>query len=334
VTGNRQITLARRPVGLPGPECWSLQEAEVPEPGPGQALVRVKLVGVEPAMRGWINEGDSYVPAVRIGEVMRALGVGEVVASNTEALPVGTLVSGMTGWQDYVLAEARGPFGMRPLPPGAAPADALGVFGTTGLTAYFGLLDLGRPEPGQTVLVSGAAGATGSVAGQIARILGCRVVGTAGGPEKCEWVRSLGFDECVDYKAGDLRGQLRAACPDGVDVYFDNVGGEVLEAALDLINERARVVLCGGISTYNATEPPPGPRNYMNLVIKRARMEGFIVIDYAARFGEAAQQLGRWMADGELQSRSTVVDGLERAPEALNMLFTGGNTGKLVVQVS
>jgi NADPH-dependent curcumin reductase CurA len=334
MTVNRQITLAQRPVGLPGPACWALQEGEVPEPGAGQALVRVLMVGVEPAMRGWINEGDSYVPAVRIGEVMRALGVGEVVASNTDQLPVGTLVSGMTGWQEYVVADPRGPFGMRPLPPGADPADALGVFGTTGLTAYFGLLDVGKPEAGQTVLVSGAAGATGSVVGQIAKIVGCRVVGTAGGPEKCEWVRSLGFDECVDYKAGDVRADLRAACPDGVDVYFDNVGGEVLEAALDLVNERARVVLCGGISTYNATEPPPGPRNYMNLVIKRARMEGFIVIDYAPRFGEAVQQLAGWMAEGRLQSRSTVVEGLERAPEALNMLFTGANTGKLVVAVA
>jgi NADPH-dependent curcumin reductase len=334
VTGNRQIKLAQRPVGLPGPECWSTSDSDIPEPGPGQALVKVLMVGVEPAMRGWINEGDSYVPAVEIGEVMRALGVGEVVASNTDQLPVGALVSGMTGWQEYVIAEPRGPFGMRALPPGTDPADALGVFGTTGLTAYFGLLDIGKPKEGETVLVSGAAGATGSIAGQIAKLHGCRVVGTAGGPEKCEWVRSLGFDDCIDYRSPDLRSQLRAACPSGVDVYFDNVGGEVLEAALDLVNLHARVVLCGGISTYNATEPPPGPRNYMNLVINRARMEGFIVIDYAPRFGEAVLQLATWMAEGKLQSRSTVVDGLDRAPEALNMLFSGGNTGKLVVKVA
>jgi len=329
---NQRIVLAQRPTGVPDADTWRMETVEVADLEDGQALVQARYLSLDPAMRGWINEGDTYLPAVKLGEVMRAGGVGEVIESRAERYPVGALVSGLLGWQELAVAGPANP--MQVLPPGTDPKLAVGVLGTTGLTAYFGLLDLGQPKAGETVLVSGAAGATGSAAGQIAKILGCRVVGIAGGAEKCALLTDeLGFDAAIDYKAGAVRAAIGATCPDGVDVYFDNVGGDILEAAIGAINQNARIVLCGGIAGYNDVEPRPGPRNLMNLVIKRARMEGFIVIDYRSRFGEGIAQLAQWVAEGKLRQLDTVVKGLDQAPSALNMLFTGANTGKLMIEV-
>jgi NADPH-dependent curcumin reductase CurA len=330
---NRRIVLQQRPVGPIDQNTFRLEEEELAPLEEGEARAKVLYVSLDPAMRGWLNEGDTYVPAVKIGEVMRASGVAEVVESRNDRFPVGAHVTALTGWQDYVTIGSTNP--ARVAPAGVSAQSLVGILGTTGLTAYFGLFDIGQPKEGETVLVSGAAGATGSVAGQLAKITGCRVVGTAGGPEKCSWlVDELGFDAAIDYKSENLRRRIRETCPDGIDVFFDNVGGEVLEAALDNINLRARVVLCGGISSYNDTDPQPGPRNYMQLVLKRSRMEGFIVLDYARRFPEALERLSGWMAEGKLHERNHVVDGLERAPEALTMLFAGANTGKMMVKVA
>ncbi len=330
---NRKIVLQQRPVGPLGPEVFRLDTEELAALGDGEARARVLYVSLDPAMRGWLNEGDTYLPAVKIGEVMRAAGVAEIVESTSDRYPVGAKVVGMMGWQDYATVGPANP--ARELSAGVSAQAAVGILGTTGLTAYFGLHDIGQPKAGETVLVSGAAGATGSVAGQLAKLEGCRVVGIAGGADKCAWLTGeLGFDAAIDYKGENVRQRVRETCPDGVDVFFDNVGGEILEAALDNLNLHARVVLCGGISSYNDTEASPGPRNYMQLVLKRSRMEGFIVIDYARRFPEAIDKLAGLLAEGKLVERNEVVEGLERAPEALNMLFEGKNTGKLMVQVA
>lgn len=333
--GNRQWVLARRPEGLVGPENFAWREEPVPEVPEGGALVRTLLLSFDPTQRGWMEDRPSYMPPVRIGEVMRAGGVGEVVASRRSDLAVGQLVQGLLGWQDYKVAHPGGGPGLTPLPPGVEPRLALSVLGVTGLTAYFGLLDLGQPQPGETVLVSGAAGATGSVAAQIARIQGCRAVGIAGGPEKCAWLRDEAkLDAAIDYTSEDVRARIGALCPDGVHVYFDNVGGPILEAALDHVAERARIVLCGGISGYDAKTPPPGPSNLMNLVIRRCRMEGFIVIDYAARFGEAIPVLRDWVQEGRIAHAEDVQQGLENAPATLRRLFEGRNLGKQLLEVA
>ena len=333
MTENQRIVLQQRPVGMIEPDVFRLETEELTPLGDGEARVRVHYFGVEPAMRGWIVDRPSYIPPVQIGEVMRAIGCGEVIESNSDRYVVGTLVSGLTGWQEYVTLGSAG--GLQPIASGVPETSALSVCGLTGLTAYFGLFEIGKPKAGETVLVSGAAGATGSVAGQLAKLTGCRVVGTAGGPEKCAWITDeLGFDAAIDYKHEDLAARVAQECAGGIDVFFDNVGGEVLEVGLDNLKLGARVVLCGGISTYNAVEPPPGPRNYMQLVIKSARMEGFTVSNYIARWRDATMELAAWLGDGKLKDRVQIVDGLERAPEALNMLFTGANTGKLLVKVS
>ena len=330
---NRRILLAARPHGAVTDDCYRFDEDAAPVPGEGEALVRTLYLSLDPTIRGWM-ERDTYLPAIPIGDVVRSGGVGEVVASRSPAYRVGDLVFGMTGWQEFCLADAGGR-AMNVLPPGIAPTDALGVYGITGLTAYFGLLDVGRPRPGETVLVSGAAGATGSVAGQIAKIQGCRAVGIAGSPEKCRWVvDELGFDACIDSRREDVAQRLRETCPDGVDVYFDNVGGAILEAALERIRRGARIVLCGAISVYNAAEPPPGPRNYLQLVIQRARMEGFLVLDYVSRFPQAVAAMGAWVAEGRLRHAVDVVDGLERTPAAFQRLFRGENRGKQLVKVA
>jgi NADPH-dependent curcumin reductase CurA len=330
---NAQWRLAARPVGLPKPSDWEYVEEPAAEPADGQFLVELEYLSLDPAMRGWMNEARSYVPPVGIGEVMRAGGIGRVVESRNPDRAVGDLVSGMFGVQRYAITDGRG---ITAVDTTLAPAPVhLGVLGTTGLTAYFGLLDVGRPEPGQTVVVSGAAGAVGSVAGQIARIKGCRAVGIAGGPEKCEWLtEELGFDAAIDYKRGDVRAQLREHAPDGVDVYFDNVGGEILDDVLRRIARGARVVICGAISQYNAEQPPRGPANYMQLLVARASMTGFLVFDYAERYAEGVAQLARWRESGELRSREDVVrGGLNRFPEVLLMLFRGENTGKLILEL-
>ena len=328
---NVQCRLAERPVGLPKPSDWSIVEEPASEPGDGELRVRVEYLSVDPAMRSWMNAGRSYVPPVEVGAVMRAAGIGRVTDSNHPDHEVGEHVYGVFGVQRYAVSDGRGL--TRVDTTLAPPPVHLGVLGLSGLTAYFGLLDIGRPEPGQTVVVSGAAGSVGSVVGQIARIKGCRAVGIAGGAEKCRWlVDELGFDAAVDYKAGDLRSQLKEAAPDRVDVFFDNVGGEVLDAVLLRLARGARVVISGSISQYNATEAPRGPSNYMQLMVMRASMTGFVIFDFADRYGEGVAQLAEWLRSGELTSREDVVEAdVDGFPDVLLRLFRGENTGKLVM---
>jgi NADPH-dependent curcumin reductase CurA len=330
---NRRVLLAARPQGMADETCFRLERDKAPAIGDGEALVRVVYLSIDPTIRPWL-EHDGYLPKVELGGVIRSGGLGEVVQSRNPQYRVGDLAFGMTGWQDYAVADS-GARSMTVLPPGIPLLDAISVYGVTGMTAYFGVLDVGRPQEGETVVVSGAAGATGSVAGQIAKITGCRVVGIAGADEKCEWVvYKLGFDACINYRTEDVGARLRETCPDGVDVFFDNVGGTILQAVLDHINLRARVVLCGAISTYNDRVAPPGPSNYTQLINRRARMEGFLILDYIDRFPEAQLQMAGWVVDGRIQHTEDVVDGLENAPAALNRLFTGANTGKVIVKVS
>ena len=329
---NRQFRLAARPVGLPRASDWSLVEEPVREPGEGEFLIRIEYISLDPAMRGWMNEGKSYVPPVAIGEVMRAGGAGEVVASNHPGFPVGSKVSGLFGVQQYAMSNGKG---VQRVDTALAPLPTyLGVLGMTGMTAYFGLLDVGAAKTGDTVVVSGAAGAVGMVVGQVAKILGCRVVGIAGGAEKCRFlIDELGFDAAIDYKSEDLRKALREHCPQGIDVYFDNVGGEILDLALAQLAMHARVVVCGAISQYNATDGVKGPANYLSLLVNRARMQGMVVFDYAARYGEAAREMGAWLADGRLKSREDIVEGFDTFPDALLKLFRGENTGKLLLKI-
>jgi NADPH-dependent curcumin reductase CurA len=329
---NRQIVLRRRPDGLPTPDDFELIEAPMPELAEGEALVRCDYLSIDATIRTWISAARSYFPPVQIGEVVRCGGVGEVVATRCPTLPVGQLTTTLTGWQEF--GVIRDDAFATKLPPGTPLVPVLSVFGSTGMAAYFGLLDIGRPEAGQTVVVSGAAGATGSVAGQIAKILGCRVVGVAGTDEKCRWVvEQCGFDACVNYRSPDFFGDLKSATPDRIDVYFDNVGGAVLDAALARLAMHARVVLCGAISVYNDEHKPPGPANYLNLITARGRMEGFNAFDYWGRYDEAMAQLHEWVDAGALVHHAHVVEGLEQAPDALRMLFAGENFGKLIVAV-
>jgi NADPH-dependent curcumin reductase CurA len=329
---NAQLRLAARPDGLPKDSDWEYVEEPAPEPGDGQVLLGVEYVSLDPAMRGWMNDVRSYVPPVKIGEVMRAGTIARVIESNHPDYQTGEEVSGMLGVQRYALSDGSD---LTRIDTSAAPAPAhLGVLGMPGMTAYFGLLDIGRPEPGQTVVVSGAAGAVGSVVGQIARIKGCRAVGIAGGREKCSWIKEeLGFDAAIDYKQGDLREQLREHTPDGVHVYFDNVGGETLDAVLARLARRARVVICGAISQYNESRPR-GPANYMQLLVQRASMTGFLVFDYTERYPEARAEMAQWLKNGELKSREDVVRGDVRDfPEVFLRLFRGENIGKLVLEL-
>jgi NADPH-dependent curcumin reductase CurA len=313
---------------------FEYRETPIPRPDRGEALVRNRYLSFDPTQRGWMVDRPSYVPPVQIGEPMRAGSIGEVVESNDASLKPGDLVQGLGGWQDYFIVKPGAGLGARKLPAGADPLLMLSVLGTTGLTAYWGLLDLGKPKAGETVLVSGAAGATGSVAGQIARIKGCRVVGIAGGPEKCGWLKDKArFDDAIDYKRENVDQRIGATCPKGVDIYFDNVGGSILEAALNHLAMRARVVLCGAISGYNATGPVPGPANLMNLVIMRARMEGFIVIDYMDRSHIALPELTGWIQRGEIVNQVDVQEGFQNIPDTLNRLFTGRNHGKQVLKL-
>jgi NADPH-dependent curcumin reductase CurA len=330
---NRQFLLAQRPVGLPSRDTFSYVENSVGEPGPGQILVKNEYLSLDPAMRGWMNDAKSYIPPVGIGEVMRALGVGKVVASQNDKFPVGTYVNGALGVQDYFLGEPKGFYAVDP---SRAPLPLyLSALGMTGMTAYFAFLDVGQPKEGDTVVISGAAGAVGSVVGQIAKIKGCRVVGIAGGAEKCQLLKDeLGFDGVIDYKNEDLHAALKRECPKGVDVYFDNVGGDILDAVLTRIAPKARIVICGAISQYNNKENVKGPANYLSLLVNRARMEGFVVMDYASQFADAAKEMGGWMAAGKLKSKEDIVDGLETFPETLLKLFSGENFGKLVLKVS
>ena len=336
MNSNRQWLLAKRPHGMVSRDNFEYAETAIPEPAEGEVLVRNLYLSFDPTQRGWMEDRESYLPPVGIGEPMRAGSIGQVVESKHADFAAGDLVQTTGGWQDFVVvAPGMGPMGLNKVPDGVPPEMMLSVLGVTGLTAYFGLLDLGKPEPGQTVLVSGAAGATGSVAGQIARIKGCRVVGIAGGPEKCAWLKDeAGFDDVIDYKNEDVRSRIGATCPNKVDIFFDNVGGDILEAALDHINMHARVVLCGGISGYNATEAIPGPTNLMNLVINRARMEGFIVIDYMPRAMEAITDLMSWIQNDGLIYQVDMQEGFDNIPDTLNRLFTGQNLGKQLLKIA
>jgi NADPH-dependent curcumin reductase len=329
-TTNHQVRLAARPSGLPRATDWSLTAEPVPEPGPGQFVVAVSHISLDPAMRGWMNAGASYVPPVEIGAVMRAGAVGRVIASQHPGFAVGDEVYGLFGVQEYAVSDGQGVVTIDTSL--AGPSVYLGALGMTGLTAYFGLLDTGKLKEGDTVVVSGAAGAVGSMAGQIARIKGARVIGIAGGPEKCAWLTGeLGFDAAIDYRAGNVRKALREHAPRGVNVYFDNVGGEILDDVLTCLARGARVVICGAISQYNETQVR-GPANYMMLLVARASMTGFLVFDFADRYPQATAELAGWLREGKIVSREHVVHGgVGDFPETLLMLFDGVNTGKLVL---
>jgi NADPH-dependent curcumin reductase CurA len=333
---NRQYRLAARPVGLAKESDWSFTTEPVKEPADGQVLVKVLQLSLDPAMRGWMNEGRSYIPPVGIGEVMRAIGIGKVIASKNPGFKEGDLVAGGFGIQEYCLVEDPKKLNLAKVDPRiGTPSQWLNALGMPGMTAYFGLLEVGQPKEGETVVVSGAAGAVGQTVGQVARIKGCRVVGIAGGREKCDFVvNELKFDACIDYKAGKVKDGLKQHCPKGVDVYFDNVGGDILDVVLTHINKHARIVICGAISQYNNTTPVKGPSNYMMLLVARARMQGMVVFDYADRYGEAIKQIAAWMKEGKFISREDVVPGIENFPATMNKLFSGGNFGKLVLKVA
>ncbi|MBI3375022.1 MAG: NADP-dependent oxidoreductase [Betaproteobacteria bacterium] len=335
---NRQYRLAARPVGLPKNTDWKFTTEQVADPGDGQVLVKVLQLSLDPAMRGWMNEGRSYIPPVGIGEVMRAGGVGKVIASKNLQFPVGDHVSGGFGIQEYCLVDGKdlGRTGLAKLDLRLGTLSQwLNALGMPGMTGYFGLLEVGTPKAGDTVVVSGAAGAVGQTVGQVAKIKGCRVVGIAGGKAKCDFVvRDLHFDACIDYKGGSVRDGLKEHCAKGVDIYFDNVGGEILDAVLARINRGARIVICGAISQYNNTTPVKGPANYLSLLINRARMEGMVVFDYADRYALAVKDIAQWMKDGKFVSKEDVVTGIENFPDTLNKLFSGENFGKLVLKVA
>ncbi|MFK3910192.1 NADP-dependent oxidoreductase [Pseudomonas monteilii] len=328
---NRRFLLAKRPQGEVRRDDFTFETVPVTEPGEGHVVVKNLYLSLDPAMRGWMNEGKSYVPPVGLGEVMRALGVGEVTASRHPDFKVGDTVSGVLGMQDYYVGEAKG---LQPIDPSLAPLPRyLSALGMTGMTAYFALLNVGQPKAGDTVVISGAAGAVGSIAGQIAKLKGCRVIGIAGGQEKGDYLKTLGFDGVIDYKAEDVKAGLERECPQGVDVYFDNVGGDILDAVLARLNFKARVVICGAISQYNSQDGVKGPANYLALLVNRARMEGFIVTDHLGEYPKAAREMAGWLQSGEVKSKEHVVEGLETFPETLQKLFKGENFGKLVLKV-
>jgi NADPH-dependent curcumin reductase CurA len=330
---NRQWRIAARPLGRPvveGDFSWS--EAPVAEPAAGEVLVRVMHLGFDPAQKGWMENVADYVAPTGIGDVMRAFGVGEVVASGSERFVPGDKVTGLLGWQDYATMPADA---LGPVPDDEFLTANLGILGTTGNTAFFGLNKIGKPFPGDTLVVTGAAGATGSTVGQIGKIAGCRVIGIAGGERKCAWLtEKLGFDAAIDYKTSNVRHALRTLAPEGVDIVWDNVGGPILDALLPRLAMHARVVVCGAISIYSEAALPPGPSNYMNLVFRRARMEGLIVLDHEAEYPWARKRLIQWIREGRLTYAEDVVEGLENAPRALLRLFSGENFGKQILTIT
>jgi NADPH-dependent curcumin reductase len=331
---NHQFRLVSRPVGAVKRSDFHYVEESLRDPAEGEVVIKVLYASLDPAMRGWMNDSKaSYMPAVEIGAVMRALGVGRITASNNPDFPVGQHVTGVFGLQEYAYSNGQG---LNKVDPKLAPLPLyISTLGMPGLTAYFGLLDVGQPKAGETVVVSGAAGAVGALVGQIAKIHGCRVVGIAGGPEKCRYlVEDLGFDAAIDYKNDDVQKALAAHCPKGVDVYFDNVGGDILDAVLTRLAMHARVVICGAISQYNNTTPVKGPANYLALLVNRATMKGMLVGDYYHRAGEAIQAMAGWIAQGKLKSREDIVEGLEAFPDAFQKLFSGENNGKLMLRLA
>lgn len=331
---NRQWLLARRPQGIISAEDFRWVESPVQEPSAGEILVRNIYLSCDPAQRGWIDS-NTYLPAVKIGEVMRSFAVGEVLVSHDPQFQPGQYVQGLFGWQDYCVTRQGGPYPVLSVPQGVAIETAMSILGNTGMTAYFGLLDVGRPSPGETVVVSGAAGATGAAVGQIAKIKGCRAIGIAGGVDKCRYLTSeLGFDASVDYKSENVMTRLRQTCPKGIDIYFDNVGGRILDAALMHLAFRGRVVICGAMSSYNDVAAASGPKNYLNLLIQRGRMEGFVVIDYMPRAAEAIEVLSGWLREGKLRDQVDVQYGLENAPAVVARLFRGENRGKQLLKIA
>lgn len=331
---NRQWLLARRPNGQMKADDFTWITSPIPEPAEGEILVRNLCLSCDPTQRGWI-EANTYFPAVKIGEVMRSFAVGEVLVSRNPQFQRGDFLQGLFGWQDYAIAGREELYPLLPVPSGVSIETALSVLGNTGMTAYFGLLEVGRPRPGETVVVSAAAGATGSIVGQIAKINGCRTIGIAGGEEKCRYlIEELGFDAAIDYKADNVVGRLRKTCPNGIDVYFDNVGGQILDAALVHLALRGRVVICGAMSGYNDMGRAPGPKNYLKLLIQRGKMEGFVVIDFLPRAAEAIAVLAGWVSEGKIKDRVDIQYGLENAPTAVARLFSGENRGKQLLRIA
>ena len=329
---NKKIILKKRPAGFPNSDTWELLNSNIPELKEDEFLIRNEYISLDPAMRGWINDSKSYIPPVQLDEVMRAGAIGKVIKSKNEKYKKGDIVTVMNGVQQYAISDGKGQIKIQnvglPLP------KYLGVLGMPGMTAYFGLLEIGLPKEGETVLVSGAAGAVGSLVGQIAKIKGCKVIGIAGGKEKCDYlINELNFDDSIDYKTENIWKTIKEKCPDGIDIYFDNVGGQILDAALSKINMKARIVICGAISQYNSKIGYYGPKYYINLLIKRARMEGFVVFDYRDRYLEGAMQMAQWMAEGKIKSKEFIVDGIENFYEAFGRLFSGKKLGKLVLKV-
>ena len=337
---NHQVRLASRPVGLPTRANWSFTQEPVAEPADGGVTLKTLALSLDPAMRGWMNDVKSYIPPVGINEVMRAIGVARIAASKNPAFAVGDVVMATMGAQEYITLDAAGAkrAGLAKIDARVgSPNQWLNVLGMPGMTGYFGLMDIGQPQAGETVVVSGAAGAVGQTVGQLAKIKGCKVVGIAGGAAKCGWVvKELGFDACIDYKASpsSVRDGLKAHCPDGVDIYFDNVGGDILDHVLAKIRRNARIIICGAISQYNNTTPIQGPKNYLSLLVNRGMMKGMVVFDYTERFPVAIAEMAGYLKDGRMKSKEDVVKGLDTFPETLLKLFNGENFGKLVLQVA
>jgi len=330
---NKQLILTKRPVGLPDKDTWTLREEAIPTIKEGEVLIRQDYISLDPAMRGWMNEGKSYIPPVGIGEVMRSGSVGEVIESQHPDYQVGDYMTGWGGVQQYIATNGENWY---KVDPSIAPLTTfMGTLGMPGMTAYFGILEVGKIKEGDIVLVSGAAGAVGSVVGQIAKIKGCHVVGIAGGPEKCKYiVEELGFDAAIDYKNEDLKSAVRKACPKGIDVYFDNVGGEMLDVALSSLRMHGRIAICGAISQYNNMQAVKGPSNYLSLLVNRATMEGFVVMDYSKKYMEAAMQMGGWMMEGKLKTKEDIFEGIENFHDTFLRLFNGEKLGKLILKVS
>ena len=329
---NKQLILKKRPVGIPDADTWELQTNPISEPGEGEILIKHHYISLDPAMRGWMNDMESYIPPIPIGDVMRAGSIGIVEKSNHPKFKVGDCVTGWGGVQQYAVSDGTDWYSVDP---SLAPMPMyIGTLGMPGMTAYFGILEVGKIKEGETVLVSGAAGAVGSVVGQIAKIKGCKVVGIVGGAEKCKYLtETLGFDGAVDYKSENLYEAIKRECPQGIDVYFDNVGGDILDAALAQIRMHARIVICGAISQYNNKEAVKGPSNYLSLLVNRGTMQGMLAMDYAKGYAHAAKEMGMWMTQGKLKSREDIYDGIENFHETFQRLFTGEKLGKLVLKV-
>ncbi|MGB9433407.1 MAG: NADP-dependent oxidoreductase [Candidatus Acidiferrum sp.] len=333
-TTNHQWKLASRPTGLITPDVLQLTEGPIPSIEDGQALGRVKYLSLDPTMRIWMADIPQYMPPVQLGDVMRAFGLAEIIESRHPDFKKGDKVMGLTGLQEYAIITGKESRAFQKLPsiPFLSDTNFLGTLGINGLTAYFGFLEVGKPQSGETLVVSAAAGATGSIAGQIGKIHGCRVVGIAGSEEKCTWIKDdLGFDAAINYKLPDWKERLAAATPNGIDIDFENVGGSIMQAVLDRMNLHGRVVLCGLISGY--TRQDPALASFSQIIIKRLRVEGFLILDYASKFMDAGKQLGMWKMMGKLKDKQTILKGLDKAPEGINMLFQGSNTGKLLIEL-